>query len=82
VFFLTFMAHLSGAWIYGLFVSSLILAAVAQIIAYRSGERNCKRFTGMCCGIAAVFLMFAAGQIASAKLTNYVNSIGARSGGE
>jgi hypothetical protein len=74
---LAYLAHINGWLVDGLFAGSLILATVAQVMAYRSGCRNYKRYAAMWCGIIAVFLLFAAGQIAGAKLTNYVNSRGA-----
>ena len=51
-----------------LFSLGILLAVVAQVIMYRSGERNKQRYRGMVVGIVASLLLFFAGQIAGAKL--------------
>lgn len=71
------VAHVSGWLLDELFILSLALATAAQVIAYRNGERSARRRRGMWCGIAAILLMFVAGQIAAAKLVERVNAIDA-----
>ena len=75
------MAKMNVMWVWGFFVAGLFLAAVAQIIAYLSGQPTCKRKVGLCFGIAALILMFVASQIAGAKLRDYANSISGRISG-
>lgn len=75
------MMQFDARWLYTLISLGLLLAILAQVIAYRSGERKRSRLLGMWIGIAAVLLAATAGQIGSAKLQNYANFINARIGG-
>ena len=73
------LAHTSGRSADEFFIAGVILAIAAQIIAYRSGSRTTLRWCGMWCGIGSIVLLFAAGQIAGARLWDYANSIAGHS---
>lgn len=68
-------------WLNGLFSAGLVLAVIAQVLAYRSGDRTRQRQLVMVVGILAVVSLFAAGQIAGARLRDYANFIAARQAG-
>ncbi len=79
------MKHLVSTPVYivnALFSLGIVLAIVAQVVAYRSGQRTRQRCVAMWLGIFAACLLFAAGQIASVKLRDYANSVSARMSGD
>jgi hypothetical protein len=69
----------SGFYVNVFFSVGLLLGIVAQVIAYRTGNRTRARFAGMWFAILAIGLLFVAGQIAGAKLRDYANFIAANS---
>jgi hypothetical protein len=70
-----YVLTLDVMWVQICFYGGLVLAAVAQVIAYRGGDRTNMRLAGAVIGIAAAVLMAAAGQIASVKLQGFVLSL-------
>ena len=77
----TYMVKMDVAWVWWFFGAGLLLAAVAQVIAYRNGLRTFQRKVGLFFGIAALILMFVASQIAGEKLRDYANFISGRISG-
>jgi hypothetical protein len=65
----------------GLFVLGIVLAIVAQVLAYRGGARTTERKLSMGAGILAALLLLTAGQIAGARLRDYANFIAGTSKG-
>ncbi|MBV9016954.1 MAG: hypothetical protein JO058_14980 [Alphaproteobacteria bacterium] len=68
-------------WLNVLFTFGIVLAVIAQVLAYLSGKRTWLRLIVMVMGVASTISLFAAGQIAGAVLRDYVNSVGARQAG-
>ncbi|HYU11387.1 MAG TPA: hypothetical protein VEK82_02350 [Stellaceae bacterium] len=55
-------------WFFYLLIGGLALVAIANFINYRSGERTPKRRNAMALGIAAAFVIGAAGYFANADV--------------
>jgi hypothetical protein len=65
-------------WLNGLFGLGIALAIIAQVLAYRAGQRTRQRQIVMIVGIAAAISLFAVGQIAGTKLRDYVSFVNGR----
>jgi hypothetical protein len=73
--FLSIVRSMNMTSVRVLFFGGVILAILAQIVAYRAGSRTWGRFWGAAIGITGAILIAAAGQIATIKLTDLVNFI-------
>jgi hypothetical protein len=73
-----FLATVDPIWVQIFLYGGIALAVGAQVIAYRNSERSRQRKIGMALGIAAIFALAVAGQIASARLTDLVKFVYAR----